>query len=312
MTYGATSTTDDVLTGVNLTGKTAIVTGASGGLGEEIARALAAHGANVTIAARSTDRLKNAAERIRANTGRDVGTGLIELDKPAAVRGFAEQWLAEHTSLNFLINNAGIMACPLTRTAEGWEMQFATNHLGHFLLTNLLVPALKAAAPARVVSVSSAGHHLTAVDFEDVNFETREYSEVLAYGQSKTANIWFANELDERLQGDGARAFSLHPGGIHTDVGRHLTEELLNDIMEIMRTRGGGGAPMKSIPQGAATSCWAATAPDLEGRGGLYLVDCQVAEPGDNINTHHAQWAYDKDGAARLWDLSNEMLETAF
>lgn len=312
MTSDYNSTTDDVLAGIDLTGKTAIVTGASGGLGEETARALAAHGASVTIAARDPDKLAVAARHIRETTGSEVETGVIELDKPASVGAFAGQWLAEHDKLHILINNAGVMGLPLTRTTEGWELHFATNHLGHFLLTNLLVPALKGGAPARVVSVSPSGHNVAAIDFDDVNFEMREYSEITSYCQSKTANIWFANELDRRFKDEGVRAFSLHPGRIRTDLARHLTEELWNELIQIVKTRSGGYVPTKTIPQGAATSCWAATSPDLDGYGGLYLVDCQIAQPGDNVDKNHASWAYDEEGAAKLWQLSNSLFGTDF
>ena len=173
MALGFNSTTDDVLAGVDLTGKTILVTGASGGLGEETARALAARGAGVTIAARSQDKLDAAAARIGKGTGRTVETGLLALDRPESVRTFAETWMAGHDQLNVLINNAGVMACPLSRTREGWEMQFATNHLGHFLLTNLLLPALKKGAPGRVVNLSSAAHLYATVDLEDPNFVSR-------------------------------------------------------------------------------------------------------------------------------------------
>ena len=311
MNFDSTSTTDDVLSGIDLGGRTAIVTGASGGLGEETARALAAHGAYVTIVARSQDKLDAAAARIKEATGHEVETGTLELHKPATVRAFAEKWLADHDKLHILINNAGIMMCPLTRTKEGWELQFATNHLGHFLLTNLLVPALKNAASARVVSVASAGHNVATVDLDDVNYERREYDPIEAYGQSKTANVWFASEFDKRFQSAGIRAFSLHPGGIQTDLGRHLTEDVLKELLELIRARGGeeGG---KTIPQGAATSCYAATSAELDGKGGLYLVDCQVARAGNSITADHAPWAYDETGAARLWDVSNKLLGTEF
>ena len=312
MGFDLHSTADDVLSGIDLSGKTVIVTGASAGIGEETARAMVAHGAAVTLAARSPEKLAAVAERIHDSTGHKVEIGVLELDKPASVRAFAAAWLAQHDTLDILVNNAGIMACPLTRTTEGWELQFATNHLGHFLLTNLLLPALKAGAPSRVVSVSSGGHNMAAVEFDDVHYERREYSEMDAYGQSKTANIWFANELDRRFKDEGIRAFSLHPGGIQTELARYLTDEVMSDIMKVIEARADGGEPMKSVPQGAATSCWAATSADLDGKGGLYFVDCQVAPAGENISKHHAPWAYDEHGARRLWDVSNRMLGTDY
>ena len=312
MAFDQSSTTDDVLAGIDLSGKTAIVSGATAGLGEETARALAAHGADVTILGRGQDKLDAAAARILETTGRGVETGVLELGKPTTIRAFTEGWLAAHGRLDFLINNAGIMMCPLTRTAEGWEMQFATNHLGHFLLTNLLMPALKVSGAARVVSVSSAGHNMAPVDLDDIHYDNRAYDPIDAYGQSKTANIWFVNELDRRRKADGIRGFSLHPGGIHTDLGRHLTPEIYDALMEIIRTRGGGDGEMKTIPQGAATSCYAATSPKLDGKGGLYLVNCAVAEPGDHIVLNHAPWAFDPESESRLWEMSNRMLGTDF
>ncbi|MCG8462855.1 MAG: SDR family NAD(P)-dependent oxidoreductase, partial [Holophagales bacterium] len=195
MTFDRSSTTDDVLSGVDLTGKTVLVTGASTGLGAETARALAAHGADLTLVARSTAKLTRVAEEIHSATGRRPEIASLELDRPSTIRSFAETWLAHHDTLDLLINNAGIMAPPLTRTAEGWEGQLATNHLGHFLLTNLLAPALQATGSARVINLSSAGHWFSTVDLEDPSYERRPYEPMAAYGQSKTANIWFSIEL---------------------------------------------------------------------------------------------------------------------
>ena len=310
--FGFDSTTDEVLAGIDLTGKTIIVTGASGGLGEETARAMAAHGADVTILARSQEKLNAAATRIFESTGNKVKIGVLELHKPDTIRAFAKNWLSHHDKLDILVNNAGIMMCPMTHTEEGWELQFATNHLGHFLLTNLLVPALKKSRSARVISVASGGHNVASVDFDDINYDHRTYSAVEAYGQSKTANIWFSNELDRRLKSDGIRSFSLHPGGINTDLGRHLTPEIYEELMEIIRTRGNGEGSNKTIAQGAATSCYAATSPELNGKGGLYLVDCDIAKPGEHVTRNHAPWAYDVKGAVKLWELSNELLGTNY
>jgi NAD(P)-dependent dehydrogenase (short-subunit alcohol dehydrogenase family) len=311
MTFGFATTADEVLAGIDLTGKRAIVTGASGGLGEETARALAAKGAAVTIAARNLAKAEAAAEQIRQSTGNaQVDIGELELDKPASVRAFASSWLARHDALNLLINNAGIMACPLMRTAEGWEMQFATNHLGHFLLTNLLVPALKAGAPARVINLSSSGHRRSTVDLEDPHFERREYDPFVGYGQSKTANIWFSMELNERLASQGVTAFAVHPGGIMTELGRHLTQETIAQMTKMLSE---SKIQLKSIPAGSATSVWAATSADLEGKGGLFLEDCHIAEPATGEgNSGYAPHAYDKAGAARLWTLSEELLGETF
>lgn len=311
MSFDHTTTTDEVLKGMDLSGCRAIVTGASGGIGEETARALASKGAAVTIAARDAAKMRAAADKIRQSTGNErVDTGELQLDKPASVRSFVEGWLDKYDHLNLLINNAGVMACPLTRTAEGWELQFATNHLGHFLLTNLLVPALKAGAPARIVNLSSAGHRRCPVDLEDPNFEHRDYDPFEAYGQSKTANIWFSIELNKRLAESGVIAYAVHPGGIMTDLGRHLSKEVIETMT---RQIGESGIQFKSIPAGAATSVWAATAVELGDRGGLYLEDCHIADPATaDGRTGYAPHAYDEAGAARLWTLSEELLGQKF
>ncbi len=311
--FGEQSTTDEVLEGIDLTGKVAIVTGASGGLGEETARALAAKGASVTIAARDMARAEKTAAGIRESTGNhQVDVGEMELDKPDSVRAFASDWLSKHNELNLLINNAGVMACPLSRTPEGWEMQFATNHLGHFLLTCLLSPALVKGAPARVVNLSSGGHNFAPVDFDDIHFNEREYQKFVSYGQSKTANILFSIELDNRLKDRGVRANAVHPGVIMTDLGRHMSQE---DIDSLMNNRPEGSPPMtmKEIPQGAATSVWMASAPELEGVGGQYAQDCQLVAPDADAGAGGwAAWAQGDENAARLWKMSEEMLGETF
>lgn len=310
-TFGSQTSTDEVLNGIDLTGKVAIVTGASGGLGAETARALASKGCSVTIAARDLSRAESMAEQIRSATGNNnVDVGELELDKPDSVRKFAANYLAGHETLNILINNAGVMACPLDRTAEGWEMQFATNHLGHFLLTCLLSPALVNGAPARVVNLSSGGHNFAPVDFDDVHFNHRDYDKFASYGQSKTANILFSIELDNRLKDRGVRANAVHPGVIVTDLGRHMSQE---DIEAITSNRPEGAPPMefKEVPAGAATSVWMATSPELEGVGGQYAQDCQLVAP-DSGAGGWATWAQGDENAARLWALSEEMLGEAF
>lgn len=311
MSFDRNTTTDEVLAGLDLAGARAIVTGASGGLGEETARALASKGAAVTLAARDAAKTAAAAAQIRQSTGNPrVDTGELELDKPASVQDFAHAWLAKYDRLDLLINNAGVMACPLTRTVEGWELQFATNHLGHFLLTSLLVPALTAGAPARIVNLSSAGHRRSAVDLADPHYEHRPYDPFEAYGQSKTANIWFSMELNKRLAASGVTAFAVHPGGIITDLGRHLSDELRASMTKQIQE---SGMQLKSVPAGAATSVWAATASELDGRGGLYLEDCQVAQPAaDSGTSGYAPHAYDEAGAAKLWALSEQLLGRTF
>lgn len=298
--------------GVDLEDKVVVITGASTGLGAETARALAACGATVTLAVRDDIRGGEVAEEIRAATGNSrVDVGVMELSQPESVREFAKGYLTRQSHLHILVNNAGVMACPLDRTAEGWEMQFATNHLGHFLLTCLLAPALCAGAPSRIVNLSSAGHRFSPVVFDDIHFERRDYDKWSAYGQSKTANILFSRELNRRLLDRGVTANAVHPGGIMTKLGRHLQQ---SGIEELMSRQPSGGIEWKSVESGAATSVWAATAHELEGRGGLYLEDCAIGVPksSENDTTGHEPWAVDDDAAARLWKMSEAMLGEEF
>ena len=328
MTFGFESTTDEVLDGIDMTGRRVLITGASGGLGEETARAMAAKGAMVTITARDIPKGEAAAEKIRQSTGNpNVDVRELELSVPDSVRAFASAYLADHDSLDLLINNAGVMARPLGRTTEGWEMQFATNHIGHFLLTNLLIDALKKSAAdgrkPRIVNLSSAAHRFGTVDFDDVHFDNRDYDKWGAYGQSKTANVLFSVELNKRLADAGITANALHPGGIATDLGRHLSPEDIADLLSRAPVGDDGseaesadtepaeidpenppGIQMKTIPQGAATTCWGATAAELEGKGGLYLDDCQIGDP--------APYAVDEAAAAQLWAATEDMLGETF
>jgi len=310
--FDADSTTDDVLAGCDLSGRLAIVTGASGGLGEGTARALADHGARVVIACRDRAKGEAAAERIRERVPAGaLDVQELDLSSLASVRAAAEALLAAHPAIDLLVNNAGVMACPLAHTAEGFEAQFGTNHLGHFLLTCLLASALRAAAPARVVNLSSGGHRFSDVLFDDPDFEARDYDKWTAYGQSKTANVLFTVELDRRMRDAGVRAFAVHPGAIMTDLSRHLVPE---DIAAIHARAPGGRLHMKTIPAGAATTCFAATAPELEGRGGLYLEDCGVAEVDDDPRSASGvrSYAVDADAARRLWTLSEQRVGQRF
>jgi NAD(P)-dependent dehydrogenase (short-subunit alcohol dehydrogenase family) len=306
------TTTDQVLEGIDLTGKVAIVTGASGGLGAEAARALASKGAAVTITARNLAKGNEVAEGIRASTGNDaVEVRSLELGSPESIRQFAKGWQADHPALHILLNNAGVMASPLGRTEQGFELQFGTNHLGHFLLTGLLAPALVAGAPSRVVCVSSAGHRFSPVVFEDPNYESRTYEKWEAYGQAKTANILHAVEIDRRLKGKGVRGYAIHPGGIMTELGRHLTEQ---DIKELTERSSGAGLTWKKIPAGAATEVYAATAPELADTGAVYLEDCGVAEISEDLEKSSgvAAYALDADSARRLWEISEELVGQTF
>ncbi len=308
--FGSETTVDEVLEGIDLSGKVAIVTGASGGLGAEAARGLAQAGAAVTITARDMAKGQGVADEIRKSTGNTkVEVRELVLQRPDSVRAFAKAWLTDHGQLDLLLNNAGVMACPLERTDEGWEMQFATCHLGHFLLTALLAPSL--ASGARIVNVSSGGHRLGQVRLEDPHFEQGEYDKWASYGQAKTANILHAVELDRRLQGRDVRAFAIHPGAIVTDLGRHLTKE---DVADMNARAPGGGLTFKTVEAGAATEVYAATAPELAGQGGVYLEDCHVAELFDASNPMEGvmPYALDAGAAKQLWALSERTLGESF
>lgn len=313
--FDRSSTSDEVLEGLDLGGRAILVTGASSGLGAESARALAARGATVVLTGRDLAKTEAVAASVRAAVPEArLEAAELHLERPESVRAFAKEILARHPKLHVLLANAGVMACPLTRTAEGFELQLATNHLGHFLLAGLLAPALRAAAPSRVVVVSSAAHGFSPVVFEDLHFEARPYDKWKAYGQSKTANILFALELDRRLAPSGVRAFALHPGMIQTQLGRHMSAE---DV-ELMRARARqrearGQTARKTIPEGAATQLWAASAPELDGRGGLYLEDCQVSGTEPCPGGIGCQpYALDPEAAARLWSVSETLLGQGF
>ena len=305
MTFGFATTTDEVISGRDLTGTMAIVTGSSSGLGKETARALAAAGSRVLLAGRNEEVLAAVARDIAENIpGAALEIGHLDLTSLAQVRQFAESFLAANERLHLLVNNAGVMYTPFEHTADGFELQFGTNHVGHFLLTCLLAPALLNDAPSRIVNLSSGGHFASDVVWDDPNFERNPYDPFIAYGQSKTANILFTVELERRLGARGVHAFAVHPGLVATELGRYMTPEVRAQLMEKAR-RGGGMPERKSLTQGAATTLWAATAPGLEAFGGSYLADCQVSE-------HVAAWAVDPHAAARLWASSEEMVGQKF
>jgi NAD(P)-dependent dehydrogenase (short-subunit alcohol dehydrogenase family) len=305
--FGAETTTAEVTEGIDLDGRVILVTGGTSGLGEETARVLAEKGAEVILTARDVPKGERVAAAIRESTGNPrVAVEELELASLASIRGFAPRFLARHPVLHVLVNNAGVMACPFGHTADGFELQLGTNHLGHFLLTTLLLPALRRGAPSRIVSVSSRGHHLSPVVFDDLHFERRPYDKWLSYGQSKTANVLFAVGLERRFAADGIHAYALHPGAIMTELGRHLQAE---DI-EFLRNRAPKGSTLqfKTVPAGAATQVFAATAPELEGRGGIYLEDCRVAGIDDAPDALQGvkSYAIDPDNAERLWGVSEK------
>jgi NAD(P)-dependent dehydrogenase (short-subunit alcohol dehydrogenase family) len=303
--FSAESTAAEVIAGIDLTGRRTIVTGGASGIGIETARALASAGAEVTLAVRDVDAGQRVAEDIVATTGnKQVLVGHLDLADPASVAAFVADWTGP---LHVLINNAGVMASPETRTPQGWELQFATNHLGHFALAIGLRAALAAAGPARVVSVSSTGHLRSPVVFEDIHFERRAYEPWLAYGQSKTANVLFAVEATKRWADDGIAVNAVMPGGIRTNLQRYVTEEDLDRMRR--QANDGQGASWKTPEQGAATSILVATSPQLDGYGGGYFEDCNEAglnQPGTRRGV--AAYAVDPEFADRLWQVSLDTL----
>jgi NAD(P)-dependent dehydrogenase (short-subunit alcohol dehydrogenase family) len=308
--FGAQTTASEVAEGIDLRGKLALVTGGSSGLGQETARVLAERGAHVIITARDVPKGEAVAGAIRSSTGNPrVEVAELELGSLKNIRAFAEHFLSRHDALHILVGNAGVMASPFMKTQDGFELQFGSNHVGHFLATCLLAPALLKGAPSRIVSVSSRGHRLSPVVFDDIQFERRPYDKWRAYGQSKTANVLFAVALERRLGKRRVHAYALHPGGILTELGRHLTEEDRAFLQK--RT---AGMRYKSVEEGAATQVFAATAPELEGRGGLYLEDCQVAAVDDAPEALSGvmPYALDPQNAERLWEVSEKLVGQRF
>jgi NAD(P)-dependent dehydrogenase (short-subunit alcohol dehydrogenase family) len=305
--YGAETDADEIVAGLQLPGRRMIVTGGGSGIGVETARSLARTGAEVTIAVRRLADGEQVAKLLAESTGNDaVRAAYLDLSDMASVRAFVDGWSGP---LDVLVNNAGVMARPLARTAEGWEMQFATNHLGHFALATGLHEALAAADSARVVSVSSSAHHRSPVVFDDIQYERRAYDPWGAYGQSKTANVLFAVEAARRWAGAGIAVNALMPGGIATNLQRYI------DPAEMGRMRaavGGNDNRMKTPQQGASTSVLLAVSPLVAGVSGRYFDDCNEAEV-DVLTARHgvASYALDPEAAARLWDVSESLLEAA-
>lgn len=307
--FGMRTEAHEALGGRDLSGKRAIVTGGYSGLGLETTRALAAAGATVIVPARTPEKARAALAAI-ANVEQEA----LDLAEPASIDAFAQRFLASGRKLDILINNAAIMASPLMRDAHGYEAQFATNHLGHFHLTARLWPALQAAPGARVVSLSSIGHRISPPDLEDPSFERTEYNKWVAYGRAKSANALFAIGLDARGREHGVRAFAVHPGGIMTDLQRYMPEEEKR-AMGWIDEHGVVNERFKTPSQGAATSVWCAANAQLDGQGGVYCEDCDIAEPvaaDDKGFAGVRPWAVDPALADKLWTLSERMTGTAF
>jgi NAD(P)-dependent dehydrogenase (short-subunit alcohol dehydrogenase family) len=321
--FGATSTTDDVLSGVSLKGKRALVTGVSSGLGVETARALAAHGAHVIGAARDLAKAEEATAQVRkaaAAGGGSFGIVALNLASLKSVRACADVLSAKGDPFDIVIANAGVMAAPFGRTEDGFETQFGTNHLGHFLLINRIAPLIRSGG--RLVNLSSSGHRFSNVDLEDPNFERTPYEPFVAYGRSKTANSLFAVAFDQRHRGRGVRAAAVHPGGINTELARHLEPGSLQGMLDQMNAQlAAEGQPpyqWKTVPQGAATSVWAAVVASPEEVGGRYCENCHVSRiVADNVTISVVSegvrgYALDPRNAEALWKKSEEMVGQTF
>jgi NAD(P)-dependent dehydrogenase (short-subunit alcohol dehydrogenase family) len=303
MTFGETTTAAEAIEDTDLTGRVAVITGASGGIGLETARAFASAGATVVLGNRNPDKAEAAAADLRASVpNAQVELGQLDLTWLASVRQFAAWVNANHDRIDLLVNNAGVMATPFDRTADGFELQFGTNHLAHFLLANLLLPGLLASGSARIVTVRSNAHQMGGINWDDPGYDRSDYSPWPAYAQSKTANILFSLELERRLGDRGVHAYAVHPGVVGTDLDRYLGEQ---ERTWLEKRVSQGGILTKTPAQGAATSVVAATSPELADHGGAYLEDCHVST---NIAAH----ATDSADATRLWALSEELVGQSF
>jgi len=322
-TLGATSTTEEVLAGVNLHGKRILVTGVSAGLGVETARSLAARGAQVVGAARDLTKANAATEQVRKEASATGGSfELVELDLASlkSVRACADALLAKGDSFDVVIANAGVMATPFGHTADGFETQFGTNHLGHFVLANRIARLLRPGG--RLINLSSSGHRYSNVDLQDPNFERTPYEPFVAYGRSKTANILFAVAFDQRHRKRGVRAAAVHPGGIHTELARHIDPSRIQGIIEQMNQQlaaeGKGPFQWKTIPQGAATSVWAGVVATADEIGGRYCENCHVGQIVPDHVTISAisegvrGYALDPKNAEALWKKSEELVGESF
>jgi len=321
--FGATSTTDEVLSGVNFRGKRVLVTGVSAGIGVETARSLTAHGAQVVGAVRDLKKTEAATSQVRKEAEKNGGSfELVELDLAnlKSVRACADRLVTKGDSFDLVIANAGVMATPFEHTADGFERQFGTNHLGHFVLVNRIAPLMRTGS--RLINLSSAGHRFSNVDLDDPNFERTPYEPFVAYGRSKTANILFAVAFDERHRGRGIRAAAVHPGVIQTELTRYMDPNHLQGLREQidsqLKAEGRGPLVWKTVPQGAATSVWAGAVAPAEEIGGKYCENCHIGEiisdeitlsPGSEGVRGHA---LDSANAAGLWKKSEEMVGESF
>jgi NAD(P)-dependent dehydrogenase (short-subunit alcohol dehydrogenase family) len=321
--FGATSTTEDVLSGVNLQGKRILVTGVSAGIGVETARSLAAHGAHVVGAARDVIKAESAAAQVRRDAAAHGGSfELVTLDLASlkSVRACAAELIAKGEPFDLVIANAGVMATPFGHTADGFETQFGTNHLGHFVFINRIAPLMRAGS--RLINLSSSGHRFANVDLQDPNFEHTPYEPFVAYGRSKTANILFAVAFDQRHRERGVRAAAVHPGGIQTELARHLghsqIETMIDQINKQQAAQGKAPFEWKTVPQGAATSVWAGIVAPADEIGGCYCENCHVGNiVADNVTISAMSegvrgYALDPGTAQALWQKSEEMVGESF
>ena len=321
--FGATSTTEEVLSGVDLHGKRILVTGVSAGLGVETARSLAAHGAQVVGAARDLTKAKAATEQVRKDAAAHGGSFAmvaVDLASLSSVRQCADELLKKGEPFDVVIANAGVMATPFGQTADGFETQFGTNHLGHFVLVNRIAPLIRKGG--RLINLSSMGHRFSNVDLEDPNFERTPYEPWVGYGRSKTANILFAVAFDRRHRDRGVRAAAVHPGGIRTELDRHLEPDFfqkrIDQINQQLAAQGKAPFQWKTIPQGAATSVWAGAIAPADEIGGRYCENCQVARIARDDVTASTMvegvlgYALDPNTAAALWRKSEELVGESF
>jgi NAD(P)-dependent dehydrogenase (short-subunit alcohol dehydrogenase family) len=305
--FGAETTAEEAAGDIDLSGKTIVLTGGSAGLGVEAARVLASRGARIVSVVRDEAKGRAAADTILESVpGADIELAVLDLFDLDSVRKGADDIASRFPKIDRLINNAGVMACPLGRTKEGLDTQLGTNHLGHFVLTARLMDNVLAGTPARIINLSSGGHRLSPMRFDDPFFEKEDYSKFVAYGQAKTANVLFSVALDQRFKDRGVRSVAVHPGSIHTELGRHMTGDDLKDLMK--------GRPQaepmkfKELAQGAATTVWAATTTEFDDNGGVYCEDCGIASliAQPDASTGVMGWALDPEAADRLWTLSEK------